>query len=50
MQGDIKTPMSSQNVGNKGGGQTFKYKDTPKADKSGGQIYGPGNKNAWKSK
>lgn len=54
MQGPIKTPMCSANVGNKGGGATESYSKITGAFKSSGSgkgdIYGPGTKGALKKK
>lgn len=50
-QGQIKTPMCSENVGNDGGGKTHSFaKATGKIDKGGGagnSIEGPGIKGNW---
>lgn len=54
MQGQIKTPMCSQNVGNKGGGDTHDYSKAVGSASSKGSgsgksdIYGPGTKNSIK--
>lgn len=50
-QGQIKTPMCSENVGNDGGGKTHSFKKaTGKIDKGGGagnSIEGPGMTGNW---
>lgn len=49
--GQIKTPMCSENVGDKGGGSTHSFKKaTGKIDKGGGagnSIEGPGMTGDW---
>ncbi len=49
MQGQIKTPMCSENVGNKGGGKTHSYaKATGDVSTSGkASIKGPGAQGKW---
>lgn len=51
MQGQIKTPMCSENVGNKGGGKTHSFaKANGSVDKgpgAGNSIEGPGIKGDW---
>ncbi len=55
-QGQIDTPMCSENVGNKGGGKTHSYKNTMNLDAAGpskgamktdNKIDGPGAKGNW---
>lgn len=57
MQGQIKTPMSPTNVGNKGGGKTHDYSNTMNLNAAGpskgamktdDKIQGPGEKGRWK--
>lgn len=50
MQGQIKTPMCSENVGNDGGGKTHSYKKAVGTIDKGGKandIEGPGMKGNW---
>lgn len=47
MQGDIKTPMCSENVGNKGGGKTKSYSGMPSSGTDSGLVMGPGAKGKW---
>ncbi len=50
MQGQIQTPMCSENVGNQGGGKTHSYKKAlGTMDKSGkaNTIEGPGMEGDW---
>lgn len=46
MQGVIKTPMCSANVGNEGGGKTHTFKGMPSAN-GGVSIEGPGADGKW---
>ncbi len=56
MQGQIKTPMCSENVSNKGGGATHDYSKTMNLNSAGGKggmktdgsVKGPGEKGSWK--
>lgn len=45
--GDIKTPMCSENVGNKGGGKTHSYKGMPDSSGDAGLVKGPGAQGKW---
>lgn len=51
MQGQIKTPMCDENVGNKEGGKTHSFKKAvgsiDKGGTSGNSIEGPGVKGNW---
>lgn len=56
MQGQIKTPMCSENVGNKGDPKTHSFKSTMNLDAAGpgkgamktdGSIKGPGAQGNW---
>lgn len=50
MQGQIKTPMCDENVGNKGGGKTHSYKKAIgnlNNTSAANMIDGPGMKGDW---
>lgn len=49
MQGQIKTPMCSENVGNKGDPKTHSYKKATgnPSTSGGGGIKGPGAQGKW---
>lgn len=50
-QGQIQTPMCSENVGNKGGGSTHSFADVVGKMSGGGgksDIKGPGSEGSWK--
>ena len=45
--GQIKTPMCSENVGNKGGGATHSYKGMPDSSSDASLVKGPGAQGKW---
>lgn len=47
MQGQIKTPMCTENVGNKGDGGVKTYKGMPEGSTDNGLVMGPGAKGKW---